>query len=350
MDLSLSSYIIQLGNNPFLWVITALIASVIFVNGLNDAPNSITTCVATRSLSPKKALVMAAIFSFLGVFIMSFVSTAVAKTVYSIADFGGNSHNALIALCAAMIAIVVWSVFAWKLGIPTSQSHALIAGITGANIAILNNFSGVNFRAWEKVLLGLGISTVLGFSLGFLISRLIEKICQNIDRRKTIPVFRCFQILGDAAMSFMHGAQDGQKFLAVFIMEIFLSKGIMQNSNFNIPIWMMFVCSAIMTVGTCIGGPKIIKNIGMRMAKIESYQGTAADMSGFTCLLFSSLCGIPVSTGQTKTTAIMGVSASKRWSSVDWSIAKNMVIAWIVTFPGCGILGYLFTKVLVQIF
>ena len=187
MDLSLSSYIIQLGNNPFLWVITALIASVIFVNGLNDAPNSITTCVATRSLSPKKALVMAAIFSFLGVFIMSFVSTAVAKTVYSIADFGGNSHNALIALCAAMIAIVVWSVFAWKLGIPTSQSHALIAGITGANIAILNNFSGVNFRAWEKVLLGLGISTVLGFSLGFLISRLIEKICQNIEFKMAQP-------------------------------------------------------------------------------------------------------------------------------------------------------------------
>lgn len=350
MNLSLSSYIIQLGNNPLLWVITVLIVGVIFVNGLNDSPNSITTCVATRSLTPKKALLMAAICSFLGIFIMSMVNTSVAETVFKIADFGNNTNNSLVALCATMISIVVWAFLAWRIGIPTSQSHSLIAGLIGANIAIVNGWSGINFSLLGKVLFGLIISTILGFLIGFLVCKLFQKVCKYIDRRKTVPFFKSTQIIGDAAMSFMDGAQDGQKFLAIFILGICLSNGTSNSGGFTIPIWMILLCSTIVSIGTCIGGPRIIKNIGMKMVKIESYQGTAADISGFTCLLFSSLTGIPLSSGQTKTTATMGVSAAKRWSSVDWGIAKNLIIAWLVTFPCCGILGYLLTELFLKIF
>lgn len=350
MNLGFGNFVSQFGHNPILCVITVLICGVVLVNGWTDAPNAIATCVATRSLSPKKALVMAAVLNFLGVLVMTFLSTTVAETIYKIVDFGGNTQNALIALCAALVAIVVWSLFAWIFGIPTSQSHALIASLSGAAISIQHGISGINFEQWKKVLYGLAISTVFGFILGFLINRLIEKICNNVDRRKTVPFFKKTQVIGDAVMTFMHGAQDGQKFLAIFIMGAFLANGVARAENFSIPIWMMIGCSAIMTLGTCIGGSKIIKNVGMNMAKIEPYQGTSADLAGSVCLIFSSFTGIPVSTSQTKTTAIMGVGASKGRSNVDWNIAKNMVIAWIVTFPGCGLLGYLLTTVLIKIF
>ena len=199
---------------------------VIFVNGWIDAPNAIATCVSTRSISPKKAIVMSAIFGFLGVFIMTLISANVAETIYKIVDFGENTCNALIALCAALSAIVIWSFSAWRFGIPTSESHALIAGLSGAAIAIQNSMVGINWEEWRKVLYGLGVSTILGFICGYLIIKIIEKICKNMDRRRTIPMFKKSQVLGGAIMSFMHGAQDGQKFIGVFLIGVGLSNGI----------------------------------------------------------------------------------------------------------------------------
>ena len=142
-------------------------------------------------------------------------------------------------------------------------------------------------------------------------------------------------------MAFMHGAQDGQKFMGIFLMGVALANGVTNIGVFTIPVWLMIICSLTMTLGTSIGGYKIIKTVGMKMVKLEPYQGTSADIAGASCLLFSSLTGLPVSTTHTKTTAIMGVGASKRLSNVNWSIVKNMFLAWILTFPGCGLLGYL---------
>ena len=151
-------------------------------------------------------------------------------------------------------------------------------------------------------------------------------------------------------MAFMHGAQDGQKFMGVFLLGISLANGVSGVNNFSIPLWLMILCSLLMTLGTSIGGYKIIKTVGMKMAKLEAYQGAAADISSAGCLLLSSVLGVPVSTTHTKTTAIMGVGASKRLSNVNWGVVKEMVLAWVLTFPGCGILGYLATQIFMRIF
>lgn len=225
MELTFGNFIIQIIQNPILLVVTALILGVIFVNGWIDAPNAIATCVTTRSISPKSAIIMSAIFNFLGIFVMTFISSTVAETIFKIADFGTDPSSALVALCAAMVAIVVWAILAWIFGIPTSQSHSMIAGLSGAAIALQNGFSGINMDEWQKVIIGLGVSTVFGFIFGYLIVKIIEKICKKMDRRKTIPFFKKTQILAGATMSFMNGAQDGQKFIGVFLIGVALING-----------------------------------------------------------------------------------------------------------------------------
>ncbi|MEL7656209.1 MAG: inorganic phosphate transporter, partial [Bacillota bacterium] len=244
----------QLLSNPALVVTVALTMGVILVNGWTDAPNAIATCVSTRSLGPKAAILMAAVFNFFGVFIMTIVNATVAQTIYKMVDFGGNSEEALIALCAALFAIVIWATAAWWFGIPTSESHALIAGISGAAIALQGGMSGINPEQWLKVLYGLVLSTCMGFGAGWLVVKGIEKIFARVDRRKTFHVFKNAQVAGAAGMAFMHGAQDGQKFMGVFMLGIFLAQGQGDVVEFQIPIWMMILCSLVMALGTSIGG------------------------------------------------------------------------------------------------
>jgi len=148
----------------------------------------------------------------------------------------------------------------------------------------------------------------------------------------------------------MHGAQDGQKFMGIFLLGICLSNGVAGINSFTIPLWLMILCSATMTLGTSIGGYRIIKTVGLKMVKMEAYEGSAADIAGALCLLTSSVFGLPVSTTHTKTTAIMGVGSAKRLSNVNWKVVKEMVLAWILTFPGCGLLGILSTYVFMAIF
>jgi len=172
-------------SNPILMVTTILTLGVILVNGWTDAPNAIATCVSTRSMSPKAAILMAAVFNFLGVLVMTIFNAKVSETIYKMVDFGQNSHEALIALCAALFAIVLWATAAWWFGIPTSESHALIAGISGAAIAIQKGIRGINPKEWVKVLYGLGLSLVIGFLMGILVVKIVEKIFRGFDRRKT---------------------------------------------------------------------------------------------------------------------------------------------------------------------
>jgi PiT family inorganic phosphate transporter len=347
--MTLPDFLQQLIDTPALFVTVILTLGVILVNGWTDAPNAIATCVSTRAISAKKAIMMAAVMNFLGVLVMTFISKAVAQTIYNMVDFGDNAGNASIALCAALFAIVVWATAAWAFGIPTSESHALIAGITGAAIAIQGG-QGINGKEWIKVIYGLVMSAVLGYVVGYLVTKLIGLICKNMDRRKTTSFFKKAQIGGGAAMAFMHGAQDGQKFMGVFLLGVFLAKGQTNVTEFSIPLWLMILCSFVMALGTSIGGYKIIKTVGMDMVKMSTYQGFAADAAGAVSLLVASLLGIPVSTTHTKTTAIMGVGASKRISSVNWSVVKEMVYAWILTFPGCGLLGYIMALIFMKIF
>lgn len=350
MTISLVDFLDQLVSNPALLITVVLTLGVVLVNGWTDAPNAIATCVSTRSLDPQKAIVMAAVFNFLGVLVMTIINATVAQTIYNMVDFGGNSKNSLVALCAALFAIVIWATAAWAFGIPTSESHALIAGISGAAIALQRGFSGINGAEWVKVIYGLFLSTILGFLMGFIIVRITEFICKGMDRRKTMPFFQKAQIFSAASMAFMHGAQDGQKFMGVFMLEIFLANGTSDVTNFTIPVWLMLLCSVVMALGTSIGGYRIIKTVGMGMVKLEKYQGFSADAAGAVCLLASSVFGIPVSTTHTKTTAIMGVGAAKRLSSVNWGIVKEMLAAWVLTFPGCGAVGYIMAYIFMKIF
>lgn len=347
--MTLIDFLQQLITSPALLITVALVLGVVLVNGWTDAPNAIATCVSTRSISPKSAIIMAAIFNFLGVFVMAMVSREVAFTVYKMVNFGDNYNNALIALCAALFAIVVWATAAWAFGIPTSESHALIAGITGAAIA-LQGGKGINGEEWMKVVYGLFMSAIMGFIMGYVITKLIGFICKGMDRRKTNSFFQKAQIGGGAAMAFMHGAQDGQKFMGVFMLGAYLAQGKGNTSEFSVPIWLLVLISAVMALGTSIGGYKIIKTVGMNMVKLNTYQGFAADTAAAVSLFTATALGVPVSTTHTKTTAIMGVGASKRLSNVNWSIVKEMVAAWVLTFPGCGLLGYIMAYVFMKIF
>lgn len=350
MTISLGDFLQQLVSNPALLMIATLTAGVILVNGWTDAPNAIATCISTRAIGPQKAILMAAIFNFFGVLVMTMVNATVAHTIYNMVDFGGNSHDSLVALSAALFAIVLWATAAWVFGIPTSESHALIAGISGAAIALQGGFSGINGAEWIKVIYGLFISTILGFCLGYLVVRLIEAIFKYTDKRQSKTFFVNAQVAAGAAMAFMHGAQDGQKFMGVFMLGIFLAGGQGTVTSFTIPLWLMVFCSLLMALGTSIGGYRIIKTVGMNMVKLETYQGFAADFTGAISLLISSMLGLPVSTTHTKTTAIMGVGAAKRLSCVNWNVVNEMVAAWILTFPGCGLVGYLMAHLFMRIF
>ena len=342
MEASIFAVLSTVASDPILGLIILLCLGATIVNGATDAPNAIATVVGTRAMSPTAAIAMAAVGNFVGLVLITSVSTAVASTIFGMVDFGGDNHAALVALAAAMVAIIVWGVVAWAFGIPTSQSHSLIAGITGAAIALQGGLGGVNAEQWVKVLYGLVISTCLGFGTGWLFTRLIKKLCERMRRSAVNSFFKWAQILAGAGVAVLHGAQDGQKFLSLTMLGVMLGVyGTAEMSGF--PLWMVVLVSLTMSLGTAVGGRKIIKSVGMSMVKMEQYQGFAACLSACFCIGLATFTGMPVSTTHTKTTAIMGVGAEKRLRAVKWNLAGSMVLTWILTFPGCGLLAFVFT-------
>ncbi|WP_334332139.1 MULTISPECIES: inorganic phosphate transporter [unclassified Companilactobacillus] len=324
--------------------------AVVFVNGWTDAPNAIATAVSTRVLRPNIAIYIAVVMNFLGALVMTMFNAQVAETISNIVSFDGSGNASQIALAASLFAIVTWAVAAWWFGIPTSESHALIAGLTGAAMA-LGGLGAVNAGEWWKVIIGLVVSTVFGLGGGYIITKIIILIFQYVNRITANKIFTFGQAISAMAMAFLHGAQDGQKFMGVFMLTLYYN-GLVGKTDggFTIPIWVMVLCSVTMGVGTSVGGMRIIKSVGMDMVKLEKYQGFSADLSAAITLFFSSLFGIPVSTTHTKTTAIMGAGAAKRLSSVDWSVVRDMVLAWVLTFPGCGLIAYFMAKLFMAIF
>ena len=337
----------QMTANPLLFVAVMLTLGVILVNGWTDAPNAIATCVVTRCMPPKAAILMAAVFNFLGVFVMTKISNEVAVTITSMVNFGPyDGSTIIIVLCAAMLAIVIWATMAWVFGIPTSESHALIAGLTGGAMA-LRGLDAIVWDQWLKVIYGIVISVTLGFGLAWVICKLVTKLFEKANRPKTEPFFRGAQIVGAASMAFMHGAQDGQKFMGIILLCVFTLQGAgAAGDSFVIPTWLMVLCSIVMGAGTAMGGKKIIKSVGMDMVKLEKYQGFSADIASSLALVFCSVFGLPVSTTHVKTTSIMGVGAVKRVSAINFGVVKEMVL----TFPGCGLLAFFVTKLFLMIF
>lgn len=322
-----------------------LTLGVIFVNGLTDAPNSIATCITTGCMPLRKAVMMSAALNFLGVVVMSNVNFSVAQTLTSMVSFGDDVHSASIALCSALFSITLWAVIAWYFGIPTSESHALIAGLSGSAVALGGGIGAIEIGEWIKTVYGLFTSCVGGFLLGFFICKTVFVIFKNTNRQRADVFFKKAQIFAAASMSFMHGAQDGQKFVAVLMM-CGASTSVMPSAS----ALTITVCSLVMALGTLTGGKKIIKSIGMDMVKLEKYQGFSADLAASVSLFLSTVFGFPVSTTHAKTTAMMGTGAAKKGSSLNRTVIKDILLTWVLTFPGCSILGFSATKIFLKIF
>lgn len=348
--ISFEQFLSILASNPFLAVVMVLVLGTIFVNGSTDAANAIAEPVGTRSIGVGEAIAMSVVCNFIGLVAMSFISTAVADTMSNMVDFGGDTHAALIALAAATVGIVAWGVGAWIFGIPTSESHALIAGLTGAALAVSGGLDGVNMGEWAKVVYGLVLSTVLGYLAGWGIAKAIPYLCRDADRRRANDFFGRMQVVGAAGVALMHGAQDGQKFMSTAMMAIALAANMGVADVGGFPLWIEVLCAAVMALGTAVGGKKIIKTVGMSMVQLDKYQGFAASISATASLLVATLTGLPVSTTHTKTAAIMGAGAAENVRSVNWAIAKDMVLTWIFTFPGCGLIGFVLAKIFLVLF
>jgi PiT family inorganic phosphate transporter len=341
---SLDQFLSAIQSNPFLAVVIVLVLGTIFVNGATDAANAIAEPVGTRSIGVNAAIGMSVVCNFIGLVAMTLISTAVADTISGMVDFGGDTHAALIALAAATVGIVAWGVGAWIFGIPTSESHALIAGLTGAALAVQGGGAGINFGEWVKVIYGLVFSTFAGFGAGWLVTRIIRVLCRDVDRRRADRLFGDLQVVGAAGVALMHGAQDGQKFMSTAMLAVALSMGMQASDIGGFPFWIEVMCAATMAIGTAVGGKRIIKKVGMEMVQMEKHQGFAASLSATVALLVATLTGLPVSTTHVKTAAIMGAGAAKGVRTVNWGVAKEMVYTWIFTFPGCGLIGYVLAR------
>ena len=325
-------------------VVVVLVSASVFVNGWTDAPNAIATVVSTRVLRPRVAVMMAAAFNLLGVMISG---TAVAATVQGIVSLDTPGKEGLITLAAAQFSIVLWSTVAWKFGLPTSESHGLIAGLTGAGLAQVG-WSTFTSTSWGKVLIGLAISSVAGFIVAVGTTWLIIFIFRRVKRGDANRFFSIGQIVSAALMSYNHGAQDGQKFLGIFALALGLG-GIISVGT-PIPWWAKLCVSGVMCLGTSLGGYRIISKMGMEMVKLEKYQGFSAELGASVLMLFATHFGIPLSTTQTKATAIMGAGAARRLSNVNWGVVREMFTAWILTFPICIAIGYVMTKLFTFLF
>lgn len=317
-------------------LVLVLVIAAEFVNGATDAPNAIATVVSTRVLSPRTAVLMATVFNALG----ALSGTAVAHTIGK--GFVDADAINLITVAAAMISIVLWSTLAWRFGLPTSESHALVAGLTGAGFATAG-VDALLSDGWQKVAIGLLFSTFLGFGMGVLLIAGIFRICRKQTPGTLRKTFGRLQVLSAMFMAFGHGSNDGQKFIGVFTLALVLGGAI---PEFEPHWWIIAICSIVMGLGTSVGGWRIIRTMGMRMVRLETHQGFAAETAAATCIEIASRLGIPLSTTHTISTAIMGVGASRRLSAVRWGVVREVVAAWVLTFPVCGLLGWLAATVL----
>ena len=330
----------------FLLIFTLiLVLGAEFVNGWTDAPNAIATVISTRVLSPGKAVLMAAVLNIVGAIVTgTAVAATIGKGIVSTDVISGTMGLTVVA--AAMLTIIVWSTIAWRWGIPTSESHELVAGLTGAGLAAAGP-SVLLWEGWQKVIIGLGISTLLGFAISVTLMTILYWVLRRTRPASVNKYFSKLQILSAAFMAFSHGSNDGQKFMGVFSLVLLLG-GVAD--AFSVPLWVMLLCGAMMGIGTATGGWRIIRTMGFKLTRLEPVHGFAAETSAAGSIMLASVLGIPLSTTHTINISIMGVGATKRFSAVRWGVAGNIIAAWILTFPVCGILGYLFALLLNRIF
>jgi inorganic phosphate transporter, PiT family len=320
--------------NLLLLLVLALILAAEFVNGWTDSPNAIATVVSTRVMSPYQAVIIATVLNAIG----AMSGTAVAATIGK--DIVKPEVINLTTVGAAMVGIIFWSTLAWYYGLPTSESHALIAGLTGAGLATAGPSSLV-WAGWHKVLIGLLFSTFLGFFGGLVLMGILYRSLANSRPGTVRRIFGRLQILSASFMAFSHGSNDGQKFIGAFTLALLLGGVI---PRFEVPLWVILLCAITMGVGTAVGGWRIVKTMGLRLTKLEPVHGFAAETAAALTIELATRQGIPLSTTHTINTSIIGVGATRRFSAVRWGVTFEIVTAWILTFPICGAIGWLSTK------
>lgn len=318
------------------WQLIAVLLLILlaeFVNGWNDAPNAIATVISTRVLAPAQAIIMAAILNVLGA---ALTGTAVASTIGT-----GIVKPEVIGLPvvgAAVLSIAVWGAIATFMGLPISITHGLVSGLAGAGLVTAGP-QVLLWSGWQKVFVGMGFSTVIGFSLGLAVMLALYWTLRRQAPSIIRAIFGRAQILSAAFMAFSHGSNDGQKFMGMFALALVLG-GVMP--QFHVPLWIILLCGAVMGLGTAIGGWRVMKTMGFRLTKLEPVHGFAAETAAASAIQIASFLGIPLSTTHTINTAIMGVGSTRRLSAVRWGVGRGIVIAWILTFPICGALAALF--------
>jgi len=296
-----------------------------FMNGFHDAANSVATIVSTRVLSPRQAVVWAAFFNFVAAFGFG---VSVAQTVGKGVIDPSAATPAVV--FAGLTAAIIWDVVTWLYGLPTSSSHALIAGFAGAAVGAVG-VHVVNTAGVLKVFLFIFISPAVGLVIGVSMMTLVLMLVRNATPAGVDATFRRLQLVSAAFYSLGHGTNDAQKTMGIIAVLLF-SSGYL-GSQFYVPMWVILICHAAIALGTMFGGWRIVKTMGMRITKLQPIGGFCAETAGALTLLGTALAGIPVSTTHTITGAIVGVGASRRLSAVRWGVARNVVWAWIPTVP-----------------
>jgi PiT family inorganic phosphate transporter len=317
-----------------LQLLAVLVLAVIFdyINGFHDTANAIATSVATRALRPQHAILMAASFNFIG----AFAGTAVAQTIGSGLVNETTTSQAIV--IAALLGAIAWNLLTWRLGIPSSSSHALIGGLLGATILA----AGTGSVKWSgvvgKVLVPLISSPLVGFVGAFLLMIALYWIFRRADRRPLTRGFRRLQVLSAAYMAFAHGSNDAQKTMGIVTLALF-SAGVIP--TVQVPIWVIVIAASAISLGTAVGGWRIMRTMGRKVVELEPIHGFAAETTAATVLLATAHLGMPVSTTHVISSAIMGVGSSKGPRGVRWGVARSILIAWVVTLPATALAGAL---------
>jgi inorganic phosphate transporter, PiT family len=313
-----------------------------FINGFHDTANAIATSVSTKALTPRRAIILAAVMNFVGA--MTF--TGVAKTITKDIVDPFTLPNGSVVILAALVAAIAWNLITWYYGIPSSSSHAIIGSIAGAAIAAAG-FEALHYSGFLKIIYGLLLSPILAFIVGFIFYNVIKMVFKNTNLTKTNNGFRKVQVATAALQAYSHGTNDAQKAMGIITMAL-IANGYTESTD--IQLWVQISCALAMGLGTSVGGWKIIKTVGGKIMKIRPVNGVSADLTGASVIFGASFLGIPVSTTHVITSSILGVGASHRLKGVRWGTAKTMIITWFITLPISATLAALSYLVLNLIF
>ena len=326
----------------FYFLVLVIVLALIFdfINGFHDSANAIATVISTRVMTPRAAIMIAALMNLIG----AFAGTEVAKTVGS----GLVTVEAVtqVTIISALVAAIIWDLITWYFGLPSSSSHALLAGLVGAGIAT-GGFQVLIWSGMKKILIALFLSPLLGFVFGWAVMVLLLWAFSRTAPSRVTGITKKLQIVSASYMAFSHGSNDSQKSMGIITAALVSFYSL---KEFHVPAWVIVLCAASMAIGTAFGGWRIIRTLGLRITALKPIHGFAAETSAATVIEIASHIGVPISTTHTISASIMGVGATKRLSAVKWGVGLNIVSAWILTLPACALMAWLACKILKQIF